>query len=342
MGFEAVNPGWASKSGGEKFTREGGTVGVRRKRVGKAGQPPTVLVVEPRAADLEQTRLLLAEAGFRVVPVTRFDAAVPLFEVIRPAAVLLAAQAPDFAAVQVVRRLRQLSHGAVPLLYLVDERDAEARRYCLERGQCVDLVPRSGSGSEMATKLHAQLKLKDAVLRAAAGEEAGTAQALHDPVTGLYNRPFLLEFISLEARRAERYGGGFSVVAAEVGGWSAFRKEFGRGMAERLLVYSAVVLGQTVRDADAVARVGDCQFALMLPGTPAESVQEVVTRVAARFDTARFQVEGKVVRTSLELGTVSFPDSVGTPTQLLSAAQQDMRRAREYRRMVGSTSRLSV
>ena len=113
-------------------------------------------------------------------------------------------------------------------------------------------------------------------------------------------------------------------------------------MAERLLVYSAVVLGQTVRDADAVARVGDCQFALMLPGTPAESVLEVVSRVAARFDTARFQVEGKVVRTSLELGTVSFPDSVGTPTQLLSAAQQDMRRAREFRRMVGSTSRLSV
>ncbi len=317
-------------------------MGVRRKRVGKAGQPPTILVVEPRAEDLERTRALLGEAGFRVVPLTRFDAAMPLFEVIRPDAVLLAAQPPDYAAVQVARRLRQVSHGTVPVLYLVDSHDLEAYRYCLEKGQCVDVVPRSSSGAELALKLHAQLKLKAAVLRAAAGEESGTALALHDPVTGLYNRPFLLALIGQEVRRAERYGGTFSLVAAEVGGWGAFRKEYGRGMAERLLVYSAVVLGQTVREADAVARVGDSQFAMLLPGTPSEGVPEVLTRVGTRFDTARFQVEGKVVRTVLELGAVSFPDAVGTPTQLLGAALQELRRTREFRRTVGGITRLSV
>ncbi|MCP3143308.1 GGDEF domain-containing protein [Pyxidicoccus xibeiensis] len=317
-------------------------MGVRRKRVGKAGQPPTVLVVEPRAEDLERTRMLLGEAGFRVVPLTRFDAAMPLFEVIRPDAVLLAAQAPDYAAVQVARRLRQLSRGTVPVLYLVDPHDPEAYRFCLEKGQCVDMVSRGGSGAELAMKLHSQLKLKAAVLRAAATEESGNALALHDPVTGLYNRSFLLALIGLEVRRAERYGGTFSLVAAEVGGWGAFRKEFGRGMAERLLVYSAVVLGQTVREADAAARVGDCQFALMLPGTPAEAVPEVLSRVGARFEAARFQVEGRVVRTSLELGAVSFPDAVGTPAQLLSAAQQEMRRTREFRRTVGAPTRLSI
>jgi diguanylate cyclase (GGDEF)-like protein len=310
--------------------------------VGKAGQPPTILVVEPRAEDLERTRALLGEAGFRVVPLTRFDAAMPLFEVIRPDAVLLAAQPPDYAAVQVARRLRQVSHGTVPVLYLVDSHDLEAYRYCLEKGQCVDVVPRSSSGAELALKLHAQLKLKAAVLRAAAGEESGTALALHDPVTGLYNRPFLLALIGQEVRRAERYGGTFSLVAAEVGGWGAFRKEYGRGMAERLLVYSAVVLGQTVREADAVARVGDSQFAMLLPGTPSEGVPEVLTRVGTRFETARFQVEGKVVRTVLELGAVSFPDAVGTPTQLLGAALQELRRTREFRRTVGGITRLSV
>nr|WP_255203614.1 diguanylate cyclase [Myxococcus sp. AM011] len=286
--------------------------------------------------------MLLGEAGFRVVPVTRFDAAVPLFEVIRPDAVLLAVQAPDYGAVQVARRLRQISRGTVPLLYMVDPHDVGAYQHCLEKGQCVDVVPRSGSGSELAVKLHAQLRLKAAVLRAASGEEEDTALALHDPVTGLYNKPFLLSLLGLEVRRCERYGGSFSVISAEVGGWSSMRKEYGRGMAERLLVYSAVVLGQTVREADAVARVDECQFALMLPGTPAEAVPVMLSRVAARFESARFQVDGRVVRTTLELGAVSFPDTVGTPQQLLNAAQQDMRRTREFRRMTGSMARLSV
>ncbi|MCE9673750.1 diguanylate cyclase [Myxococcus stipitatus] len=317
-------------------------MGVKGRRVGKAGQLPTVLLIEPRAEDLERTRTLLGEAGFRVVPVTRLDAAVPLFEVIRPDAVLLAVQAPDFGAVQVARRLRQLSRGTVPLLYLVDPHDAVARQHCLEKGQCVDVVPRTGAGAELAVKLHAQLRLKAAVQRAASGDEAGAAPALHDPVTGLYNRAFLLALIGLETRRCERHGGSFSVVAAEVGGWTALRKEYGRGLAERLLVYSAVVLGQTVREADAVARVGDSQFALMLPATPSEAVPVMIARVAARFETARFQVEGRVVRTSLQLGAVSFPDMAGTPQQLLGAAQQDMRRSREFRRMAGSVARLSV
>ncbi|RKG81317.1 diguanylate cyclase [Corallococcus exercitus] len=322
--------------------KEGTTVGVRRKQAGKSGQPPTVLLVEPRAEDLERTRALLGEAGFRVVPLTRFDAAVPLFEVIRPDAVLLAAQPPDYAAVQTARRLRQVGRGTVPMMYLVDSHDRDAWRFCVEKGQCVDVVPRAVDGAELSMKLHAQMRLKQSVERAAAGEEAGTALALHDPVTGLYNRPFLLALIGLEARRTERYGGTFSVVAAEVTGWSALRKEHGKGMAERLLVYSAVVLGQTVREADAVARVGDSQFAMLLPGTPAEAMPEVVARVEARFEAARFQMEGRVVRTGLELGAVSFPDTVGAPTQLLGAALQTLRRTRELRRAAGPARLMSV
>lgn len=286
-----------------------------------------MLLVEPRMEELEQTRKLLAEAGFRVVPLTRFDAVAPLFEVIQPDAVLLAAQPPDFSAVMAVRRLRQLGGGPVPLFYLVDPNDPEAWRFCVEKGQCVDVVPRTGVGAELALKLHAQLRLKDAVLRAAEGAERATTRVLHDPLTGLYNKAFLLALLGMEMRRAERYGGVFSVIACAPQNLRVFQKQFGRGMADRLLVYSAVVLGQTVRESDVVARVSSEEFAMLLPGTTAESLPGVLARIAARFELARFQVEGKALRTSLLLGGVSFPDVLGTPTQLLGGAIQELRRA---------------
>jgi diguanylate cyclase (GGDEF)-like protein len=305
-----------------------------------------VLLVEPRAEDLERTRTLLGEAGFRVVPLSRFDAVGPLFEVIRPDAVVMAAQPPDYGAVVTARRLRQLSRGTVPLLYLVDPHDAGAYQFCLEKGQCVDMVLRTGSGAELALKLHAQLKLKEAMLRAAEEDEGGTPLSLHDPLTGVYNRSFLLALIGLEARRTERYGGLFSVVACSVNGYRGFRKEYGKGMAERLLVYCAVVLGQSVREADVVARVGDEDFALLMPGTAVESLPDVLTRIATRFEQARFQVEGKVLRIAVSLGAVSFPDVVGTPIQLLNGALQEMRRLRDVRKVAGGgahgPTRLSV
>ncbi|KFE66703.1 GGDEF domain-containing protein [Hyalangium minutum] len=301
---------------------------LKRKHVRRAGIQPTVLLVEPRAEDLERTRALLTEEGFRVVPLTRFDAAAPLFEVIRPDAVVLAAQPPDYAAVATVRRLRQIGGSTVPLLYLVDPHDLEAWRFCVEKGQCVDLVPRTSTGAELALKLHAQLRLRDAVLRAAEGADAGTALVLHDPLTGLYNKPFLLALIGLELRRAERYGGVFSVVACSPQSLRAFRKQYGPAIEERLLVYTAVILGQTVRESDVVARVSDDEFAMLLPGTAAEALPTVLSRINARFELARFQVEGKALRTSLNLGAVCFPDTLGVPTQLLSGAIQEMRRAR--------------
>lgn len=301
---------------------------LKRKHGGRAGGQPTVLLVEPRQEDLEQTRKLLTEAGFRVVPLTRFDAVAPLFEVIQPDAVLLAAQPPDFSAVMAVRRLRQLGRGTVPLFYLADPDDPDAWRFCVEKGQCVDVVPRTGMGAELALKLHAQLRLKEAVLRAAEGEEKGTTRGLHDPLTGVYSKSFLLAMVGMEMRRAERYGGVFSVATCAPQSLRVFQKQYGRAMAERVLVYTAVVLGQTVRGSDVVARVSSEEFAVLLPGTTAEALPGVLKRLTARFELARFQIEGRALRASLALGGVSFPDVLGTPTQLLGGAIQELRRAR--------------
>jgi two-component system, cell cycle response regulator len=302
----------------------------------------TVLVVEPRAEDLERTRVTLATAGFRVVPVTRFDAAAPLFEAIHPDAVVLAAQGPDYVAVAVARRLRQMSRGAVPLMYLVESADSEAHRHCLSKGMGVDVAARTGSGEELVLRLRAQLRLKSSVRRAMLPESASAAVAHHDPLTGLYNRAFLLELLTLEMQRCERFGGGFSLVVGALEDFRALRKESGPAMAERLLVYSSVVVNQTVREADVVARVGEEEFAVLLPSTPAEGVPDVMSRVSERFALARLQVGGRVLRPSLALGAVSYPDRMGSPEQLLASALLDLRRSREQRRGVGPGAELTI
>ncbi|ATB32579.1 GGDEF domain-containing protein [Melittangium boletus] len=302
----------------------------------------TVLVVEPRAEDLERTRVALATAGFRVVPVTRFDAAAPLFEAIHPDAVVLAAQGPDYVAVAVARRLRQMSRGTVPLMYLVESTDSEAHRHCMTKGMGVDVASRAGSGEELVLRLRAQLRLKSSVRRAMLPEGVGSSVAHHDPLTGLYNRAFLMELLALEMTRCERFGGGFSLLVGSLEDFRALRKESGPAMAERLLVYSSVVVNQTVREADVVARVGDEEFAVLLPSTPAENVPDVMARVSERFALARLQVGGRVLRPSLAMGAVSYPDRVGSPDQLLNEALRDLRRNREQRRISATGMELTV
>jgi diguanylate cyclase (GGDEF)-like protein len=183
------------------------------------------------------------------------------------------------------------------------------------------------------------LSIKDAVAHAQHGD--AKVPVLHDPVTGVFNRPLLVSAISQEIRRAERYGGDFSIVSCGLRGHEGFRRDFGSELADRLVVYVSMVLSQTVREADVIARVSEDSFAILLPGTPAEQLPPLLTRLATRFELARFQVDGRMVRTPVALGQVSFPDTVGTAPRLLEAALEDLGRVKLTRSKL-SSSRLAL
>ena len=303
--------------------------GVKKKGAAQA----RVLVVDPRDAELERTAAVLREHGFRVASLSRPEAALTLYDVFRPDAVVLGAQLCA-SALPLGRRLRQRSLGTLPIFYLLEEGSAEARRRCFLRGEAVSVSHSLGDGSELSAQIRAQLSLKESVERATRNDLR--SPTLHDPLTGVYNRRFWLALTAHEMRRCERYGGSFSVVACSVKGFGAFKKEFGRERADRLVVYTSMVLCQTSREADVVARVGDEEFALLLPGAPSDHVSSFLSRLAGRFELARFQMEGRTVRPQVALGSASFPDLVGTANQLLTAAFQDSRRSGGLSRASGS------
>lgn len=303
----------------------------------RKGAPLKVLVVDPNEPDLEATSGALREAGCKVVCLSRVEAAVSLFGVFQPDAVVIATGGPDYAAVQVARRLRQLAHGTLPIYYLLAAGTVpgpapgqragleDGVRYCLERGWAVD-VSAKPVGAELALKIRSQVALSDNVVRKTQAHADGRVPGLHDPLTEVFTRRYFLAVTTQEMRRCERHGGDFSVAVCQLNGLAQFKKEFGREMADRLLVYFSVVLTQSVREADVVARAGEDTFALLLPGMAAEKVPVLVHRLTSRFDRARFQVEGKVLRTSMSFGAISFPDVVGTSAQLLARALEELRK----------------
>jgi two-component system, cell cycle response regulator len=80
------------------------------------------------------------------------------------------------------------------------------------------------------------------------------------------------------------------------------------------------VLLQSCREADAVARVADDRFAVLLPSTPHEGLPWLRARLTDRFERARFQVDGRVVRTAVSIGCAAFPDVQGNARGLIAAA----------------------
>jgi diguanylate cyclase (GGDEF)-like protein len=282
---------------------------------------PRVMVVEEAEAARTQVVEALREAGFQVTALASAEATLPLWTLFRPHVVLMAAHAPGFASVAIARRLQRLSSGAVPFVYLLDAPDPELRLHVLEQGHGVDALSKPLDLRELVARVRGLLRFREGVRRTARPADDELA-GLRDRLTGTWRRRAMTAFMQQELLRCERHGGGFGVLGIELQGFRHLRRTFGRAMADRLVLYASTVLLQASREADVVARVADDRFAVLLPSTPQEGLPWVRSRLADRFERARFQVDGRIVRTAVSIGCVAFPDLQGNARRLLAAAFQ--------------------
>lgn len=145
------------------------------------------------------------------------------------------------------------------------------------------------------------------------------AEALRDPLTGVYNRRFLEEFLGRELPRARRREQPLSVLLVDLDGFKQFNDTHGHLAGDKILVAVASSLAAAVRAGDIVARYGGDEFVVVLPNTPGESARRV----------ARELVRVVPPQVTLSAGVGCLGADVEGAEELLAAADAALFRAKE-------------
>jgi diguanylate cyclase (GGDEF)-like protein len=107
-------------------------------------------------------------------------------------------------------------------------------------------------------------------------------QAMTDSLTGLYNRRHLEERLRQEVAKARRYAQDLSVLMIDLDDLKRFNDTFGHPQGDKLLQeLTAILLAETRRDVDVVARYGGDEFVVVMPLTPAVDEDAGVALAAA-------------------------------------------------------------
>lgn len=117
-------------------------------------------------------------------------------------------------------------------------------------------------------------------------------KALHDFLTGAYNRWYIEEVGKEEAERAERYGIPFSIIMVDVFRFKDINDRFGHHMGDEILRRLVHILGRGCRKSDIISRWGGDEFlVLLLHATAAETnvVLERIKKLTAT-DPGHFQI----------------------------------------------------
>jgi diguanylate cyclase (GGDEF)-like protein len=130
--------------------------------------------------------------------------------------------------------------------------------------------------------------------------------AITDPLTGLYNRRFLLDHLEREVSRAERTGGVVSVLLMDLRGFKGINDHLGHPVGDGVLVRTARRIRESLRVVDAGCRYGGDEFVAVLPNTDLVHTLTVAERIRQRVALIRLPLRVGL-RVDLNYGVATYP-----------------------------------
>jgi diguanylate cyclase (GGDEF)-like protein len=146
-------------------------------------------------------------------------------------------------------------------------------------------------------------------------------QSTTDPLTGLWNRRYLLERFEAEFARARRYRTPITVILLDVDRLKELNDTAGHAAGDRALQRTATLLRAAARETDVVARWGGDEFLVLAPQTSSVDAEVLAARI---FRLADQGPPGPELRT-LSAGVATLvPRGAGSAEDLVRVADESL------------------
>jgi diguanylate cyclase (GGDEF)-like protein/PAS domain S-box-containing protein len=147
-------------------------------------------------------------------------------------------------------------------------------------------------------------------------------QAMHDSLTGLFNRRYLDEMLERELARSKREGLPLTVMMLDIDFFKKLNDTYGHQAGDEVLRRLADLLRQNSRAEDIPCRYGGEEFLLVLPNMGRVDALARAEQWRQEFEALRIVFGQMSMRSSISIGIATFPEHGETRTTLIEAADK--------------------
>jgi diguanylate cyclase (GGDEF)-like protein/PAS domain S-box-containing protein len=153
-------------------------------------------------------------------------------------------------------------------------------------------------------------------------------QAIRDPLTGLYNRRYLNEFMEHELARAARERYSVCFVMIDIDHFKKINDDFGHDAGDSILRKLANQLQSQARVVDIICRYGGEEFLAILPNVTAEIAYQITQRWRLYFMGSTLPLEYNRAKATISCGISEYPAHGTVGSELIILADKAMYQAK--------------
>lgn len=116
--------------------------------------------------------------------------------------------------------------------------------------------------------------------------------AVTDPLTGLFNKGYLMKRLRSEVCRSIRYGEPIAGIMIDIDHFKKFNDTYGHLVGDEVLKYIAKIIKEAARNVDIVTRYGGEEFFIICPNTSLEGSLNLAERIRETVQKTPFNVDG--------------------------------------------------
>jgi len=144
-----------------------------------------------------------------------------------------------------------------------------------------------------------------------------TNSTLVDPMTGLYNRRFLDNFIEEDLKARDR---NFAVLMIDVDFFKQVNDNYGHDVGDKVLRILADILKQEIKGTDLAIRYGGEEFMVLLFDVDSHNALMIANKLRVIFSKREFVAVDKMFSKTLSIGISMYPEHVDTPWHAIKYA----------------------
>jgi len=271
---------------------------------------------------------VLTKCGFDAVVVEDGGAAWDVLQ--RPDAprlILLDWNMPGMDGVEICRRLRDNNVPDPPYVILLTARDKKSDIVAGLEAGANDYVAKPYDTEELLARIRVGQRMLEMQSKLLETQGKLEYQAMHDFLTGAYNRRAILERLGEEISRAKRENTSLSVGMFDIDHFKNINDTYGHQAGDEALVAFTRCIQGGLREYDRVGRYGGEEFLVIAPGAAGPDAESLYERLRARIAEAEITTNAGSISLTVSIG-VAPGTGQSTVDALLAAADAALYQAK--------------